>query len=76
MPPKYPKRGGAGSAEISEQRVLRRSAERLIHFSSTPHTVLAALLLLCDIERSNIINVIEGVRYGLSPEQISAFLKY
>ena len=68
--------GGAGSAEISEQRVLRRSAERLIHFSSTPHTVLAALLLLCDIERSNIINIIEGVRYGLSPDDIAAFLKY
>ena len=37
---------------------------------------LAALLCLANLERSNIINVIEGVRYGLSPEQISAFLKY
>ena len=67
---------GAGSAEFCEQRVLRRSAERLVHFSSTPHTVLAALLVLCDIERSNIINIIEGVRYGLSPDDIAAFLKY
>ena len=33
-------------------------------------------LCLANLERSNIINVIEGVRYGLSPEQISAFLKY
>ena len=38
--------------------------------------MLAALLLLCDIERSNIINIIEGVRYGLSPDDIAAFLKY
>ena len=43
----------------------------LIHIS-----VLAALLVLCDIERSNIINIIEGVRYGLSPDDIAAFLKY
>ena len=53
-----------------------RAAQKLLHFSSTPQTVLAALLCLANLERSNIINVIEGVRYGLSPEQISAFLKY
>ncbi len=68
--------GQAGQNEAAEQRVLHRTAERLIHFSSTPHTVLAALLVLSDIERSNIINIIEGVRYGLFPEDIAAFLKY
>lgn len=66
----------ADASEVSETRALYRAAQKLLHFSSTPQTVLAALLCLANLERSNIINVIEGVRYGLSPEQISAFLKY
>ena len=52
------------------------AAERLLHFSCTPQTVLAATLCLADIQRSNIINIIEGVRYGLPAAQINAFLKY
>ena len=66
----------ADPADASETRALYRAAQKLLHFSSTPQTVLAALLCLANLERSNIINIIEGVRYGLSPEQISAFLKY
>ena len=62
--------------EIALILVAIRAAQKLLHFSSTPQTVLAALLCLANLERSNIINIIEGVRYGLSPEQISAFLKY
>ena len=38
--------------------------------------VLAALLLLAKIERSNIINIIEGVRYHLDPSDIRLLLKY
>ena len=37
---------------------------------------MSALLALADMERSNIVNVIEGVRYGLPPEEIEKFLKY
>ena len=66
----------ADASEVSETRALYRAARKLLQFSRTPQTVLAALLCLANLERSNIINVIEGVRYGLSPEQISAFLKY
>ena len=36
---------------------------------------LAALLCLATIDRSNIINVVEGVRYSLPPAEIRAFLK-
>ena len=37
--------------------------------------LLAALLCLATIDRSNIINVVEGVRYSLPPAEIRAFLK-
>lgn len=63
-------------SDIEADRALYHTAERLLHFSCTPQTVLAATLCLADIQRSNIINIIEGVRYGLPVAQINAFLKY
>ncbi len=54
---------------------LRNKAQKMLHFSIVPETVLAALLCFADIERSNIVTVIEGVRYGLEPEKIEKFLK-
>ncbi|MEG1069153.1 MAG: V-type ATPase subunit [Ruthenibacterium sp.] len=62
--------------DAQSARALYRQAEKLLHFSSSPQTALAALLCLANLERSNIINVIEGVRYGLTPEQIENFLKF
>ncbi len=61
---------------VAANRMLHRTAQRLLHFSSTPETVLVALLCLATIDRSNIINIIEGVRYGLPGAQIEEFLKY
>lgn len=55
---------------------LYRIARRIIHFSSSPNAVFAALLAVEKMERVNIINVIEGVRYGLPAEQIVALLRY
>ncbi len=57
-------------------RHLYKKAQRLIHFSSSPETVLAALLCLAEIERSNIVTVVEAVRYGLEPEKTERFLKF
>ncbi len=64
------------AAEIAEYRTLYHRANKLLHFTSSPQTALAAVLCLANLERSNIINVIEGVRYGLAPEDIEAFLKF
>ena len=47
----------ADASEVSETRALYRAAQKLLHFSSTPQTVLAALLCLANLERSNIITV-------------------
>lgn len=62
-------------ADVTAQSRLYATAERLLRFSNQPQPVLAALLCLAELERSNIINVVEGVRYGLPPEKIAAFLK-
>lgn len=63
------------ASEVAEYRTLYRKAERMLHFSSTPQTVLAAVLFLADLERSNVVTILEGVRYGLAPERIAQFLK-
>lgn len=63
------------AGDVRENRTLYRKAERLLHFSCKPQTVLAAVLCLANLERSNIITVIEGVRYGLAPDKIEQFLK-
>ena len=57
-------------------RHLYEISRRALRFSSSPGTVLAAALLLARIERSNIINIIEGVRYGMDPADIRLLLKY
>ncbi len=64
------------ASSVPAGRQLYRRALRLLHMSSRPETVLTALLCLARMERGNIVNVIEGVRYGLSPEDIEQFLKY
>lgn len=66
-------RDDAGAAQ--ERRRLYATAERLLHFSSSPQTVLCALLCLANLERSNVVTIVEGVRYGLSADQIERYIK-
>ncbi len=57
------------------QSVLYRKALKLLRFTIVPEVALAALMCIAQIERSNIVSVIEGVRYKLEPEKIEQFLK-
>lgn len=68
-------KNASDTSETQEQRVLYRRADHLLHFTSSPQTALACVLCIAMLERSNIINVIEGVRYGLAPNQIEQYLK-
>lgn len=63
------------ASDVQAYRSLYAKADRLLHFSCTPQTLLAAVLCIANLERSNIVNIIEGVRYGLPPEKISQVLK-
>lgn len=46
-----------------------------IHFSSEAHIVLLSYAFYGNAEMRDIIHIIEGVRYGLSPEEISERLE-
>lgn len=55
-------------------RVPYFNAKRHIHYSSHPMVVLASYMILMDMELDDIINIIEGVRYGMPPEEIKPML--
>lgn len=63
------------SFEATMGRSLYNRARRVLHLSSSPYAALAAFLVLTKLQKDNIINVIEGVRYGMPPERISSLLR-
>lgn len=69
----FPDKNKASSHELS---YMYKKAIRLLHFTTSPSAALAAFMFFAKLERSNIINIIEGVRYGLAPEDIDKLLKY
>lgn len=56
------------------QRVPYFAARKFIHYSIHPATVLMAYIFIMDMELDDITNIIEGVRYGLLPEEIKPML--
>lgn len=50
------------------------NARKHIHYSIHPMVVLLSYVTITDMEVDDIINVIEGVRYGLDPDQIKPML--
>ncbi len=56
-------------------RELRyKRAHHYIHFSTNPSVVLLSYMTLTETELNEIITIIEGVRYGLTPERISELI--
>ncbi len=55
-------------------RVPYFNARRHIHYSIHPMVVLVSYIMLMDVELDDIINVIEGIRYGLPVEEIKPML--
>lgn len=47
-----------------------------IHFSSNPVVVMLSYIFMEEIELSNVINIIEGVRYQISADKIKDILIY
>ena len=70
-----------GSAALPDElaaaggRQVYHHARVVLHLTSSPYAALAALISLAKLERDNIVTVIEGVRYGLAPEEMRAMLK-
>lgn len=56
-------------------RELRyKRAHHYIHFSTNPSVILLSYMTLTETELNEIITIIEGVRYGLTPERISELI--
>ena len=45
-----------------------------MHFSTYPLVVFASYIIMTEIELDDLINIIEGIRYGLPPADIEAML--
>ncbi len=60
---------------IVQQKKRYKRALTLLHLTTSPSVSLAAFIMLSELERLNIVNVIEGVRYKLPPAEIEALLR-
>lgn len=66
---------GCASIETAAAKIRLRYADRLMRTQSMP-AVYYAFLQLCDIESSNVIHIIEGIRYRLQPDSIEQLIAY
>jgi len=62
--------------EYQAGKIKYNLAKRYMYFSNNPPIVYIVFLYLNDIERSNIFNIIEGVRYDIEKEDIKKMLIY
>lgn len=61
---------------IKAGQIMYTCAKKALRFTSSPYTAMYALLMLAKQEKSNIISIIEGVRYNMPPDKIEKLLKY
>lgn len=61
---------------VGEISLLARyvTARKQINFSVYPSVVLLSYMFITETELSNVINIIEGIRYRIPPEQIKVIL--
>ena len=55
-------------------RVPYFNARHHMHYSTHPMVVLISYIIITEVELDDIINIIEGIRYNLSPEEIKPML--
>lgn len=56
------------------RRMNFRNCRHYIYFSTHPSVVLISYILILQVEISNIITIVEGVRYRLDPKEIESML--
>ncbi len=59
--------------ELPDRYLLKKCLHE-IYFSPHPSVVMVSYLYISGIEIKNIIRIVEGIRYGLSPSQITELL--
>ncbi len=58
--------------ESFARKILYDKFRKEIRYSTVPVTVMISYFYLAENEVNNIINIVEGVRYGMSPESIGS----
>lgn len=56
--------------EYYAEKIKYNLSKRIMWFSSSPPLVFMTYVILHQIEIMNLVNIIEGIRYGMSEEQI------
>ncbi|MDD3122863.1 MAG: V-type ATPase subunit [Candidatus Izemoplasmatales bacterium] len=62
--------------EYYAEKIKYNLAKRYMYFSSDAPTVYSSFLILNEIERENLFNIIEGIRYNLDESEIEKMLIY
>jgi V/A-type H+-transporting ATPase subunit C len=62
--------------EYYAEKIKYNLARRYMYFSSDAPTVYCSFLILSEIERENLFNIIEGIRYHLDESEIEKMLIY
>ena len=60
--------------EDAVKHIIYFYTQKLIRMSTHPQVTMAAYLALSELELQNIVNIIEGVRYRLKPQEIQELL--
>lgn len=63
-------------ADQLAERALYRVCKHSIHFSVHPSVVMLSYIFLTQIELLDIINIVEGIRYKLPPDEIKKLLAF
>ena len=56
------------------QEIIFHDAVHTMHFSSNPSAIFAAYVIAAETELTNVIHIIEGIRYQLDPAEIKPML--
>lgn len=71
---KYMRRFDFDDIDFFADCVMQDICNRKIRFSTHPAVVMLCYIVYTENERENITNIIEGVRYGISPDEIETLL--
>ena len=62
--------------EYQAEKIKYNLAKRYMYFSTVPAIVYTVFIFLNEIEQKNIFNIIEGIRYDISKDEIRKMLIY
>ncbi len=62
------------SLEQCVQEIIFNHAVHTMHFSSNPSAIFAAYVIASETELTNVVHIIEGIRYQLDPSEIKPML--